>query len=835
MWSPDNIPNSPDADVRIDGGNALDSHVFVSGEYEVGVLRIDLGDSLRLITSGFAKPASLTVHDRITNNGNVEIGWAESATLLIDGAVLFEGSGTIVLDNRSGISGSSGSILTNAEGHTIMGIGFSPDNRGLHGISIVNHGLMSASPGNLLSIDPSDGPSGFVNGPTGVLDSAGGALVLVSGTFINHGIIQGASVGEGAEVIGGTLRSIRFFGGVITNARTEGEVAVVGGSTGTLQGTIDNFARITAWYSHTGEAARLNIHGAVTLAGLGSIELPNGAIFGGSPGSVLTNAAGHTIRGVTGFWMGSPGLGADEIAIRNDGIIEAPRGRPFVIDPANVADAFINGPGGVIQTVERFAEMHLSGNGGGSFHNQGVIKATTDSAVLLIEGAEIIGGTLSSEGTGAIATRDTATLRDITNEGLFLLLDNSVTTLAGTVTNNGTFRKSTYDGSLMGVLSIDGAVTMRGTGAIELSERARIAGLSGSVLTNDAGHTIRGGGAGGSLPAELGVNLIAIRNDGILEATGSTPLLIDPADVDHAFVNRAGGVLRASNGGILQMSANGGGALQNHGIIEALDGSTISIADGALTNYSAGVLRGGTYRVISAGALTTLDLGSAMLQTNAASIHLHGTGSAFPALEKLADNSGSLTVSGGREFSTEAALTNGGEIHALSNSRLSVSGDLTSSSSSLITGSGRISGSSLRLGGTLAPGDGIGTLSLIGNTELFATTRFLLQLGSSAETYDQLSIEGSLTLDGSLDVIAQVGFGAGEYRIASYAGLFTDNGLELGDLPAGYSYQLKTDVPGEVILSVSVPEPSTALLASIGLLKLLNRRPRQRPSQKTRS
>jgi fibronectin-binding autotransporter adhesin len=285
----------------------------------------------------------------------------------------------------------------------------------------------------------------------------------------------------------------------------------------------------------------------------------------------------------------------------------------------------------------------------------------------------------------------------------------------------------------------------------------------------------------------------------------------------------------------MQVTANGGGALQNQGVIEALDGSTISIADNALANYSAGVLTGGTYRVVSTGVLTTVDLGSAKIQTNNASIEMHGANSAFAALAALAENAGSLSLSGGREFSTEGALNNSGEIHALADSRLSVMGNLTSSSSSLITGSGHISGSSLHLGGTLAPGDDIGTLSLMGNTELFATTRLLLQLGSSAEIYDQLSIEGSLTLDGSLDIIAQAGFGAGEYRIANYAGSFTDNGLELGDLPAGYSYQVKTDVPGHVILSVSVPEPSTALLASIGLLKLLNRRPQQRPSQKTRS
>ena len=153
------------------------------------------------------------------------------------------------------------------------------------------------------------------------------------------------------------------------------------------------------------------------------------------------------------------------------------------------------------------------------------------------------------------------------------------------------------------------------------------------------------------------------------------------------------------------------------------DGSTISIEASGLANYAAGVLTGGTYRVLSAGAPSTLDLGSATIRANAATIHLGGTNSAFAALDELADNIGSLTLSGGRELLTKGELSNTGEIHVLSGGRLSVLGSLTSSATSLITGAGEIRGSSLQLAGTVAPGDGAGMLSLIGNTELFASTR----------------------------------------------------------------------------------------------------------------
>jgi hypothetical protein len=316
-WGNDVVPRQrseqPNADVRIDSGDAFNSVVNLSGDYSVGELSIELGDTLSLGRS-FSEAASLTVHDRITNHGRVEVGSLNryvAAAMLIDGSVTFEGSGTLRLDHFSSVSGRSGSILTNAQGHTIQGLrgdygSEESNNLGGDAISIINHGVIGASPDGHLLINPADGANGFENSTTGVLDAGGGFLYLVDGIFVNHGVIQAptgsVTLAGAAEIMGGTLRStpgsgsINLANCVLTNVKTEGVFALFAGFTATLKGTIDNSARFRTDVLQG--PARFNIDGAVSLTGQGSIELSTGTVIGGSLGSTLMNAAGHTIRGV---------------------------------------------------------------------------------------------------------------------------------------------------------------------------------------------------------------------------------------------------------------------------------------------------------------------------------------------------------------------------------------------------------------------------------------------------------------------------------------------------------------------------------------------------------
>ena len=137
--------------MRIDGGNSLNSLVTLVGDYRVNRLTIDAGDELRLFPSSVSRQgSSLTVNSSVTNNGRLtasEFRVDTPSTLLIDGNVLLQGTGTLILRGDSQISGSVGSVLTNAQGHTILGQreGFTGDLGG-NAISIVNQGLIQSSP-----------------------------------------------------------------------------------------------------------------------------------------------------------------------------------------------------------------------------------------------------------------------------------------------------------------------------------------------------------------------------------------------------------------------------------------------------------------------------------------------------------------------------------------------------------------------------------------------------------------------------------------------------------------------------------------------------------------
>lgn len=105
--------------------------------------------------------------------------------------------------------------------------------------------------------------------------------------------------------------------------------------------------------------------------------------------------------------------------------------------------------------------------------------------------------------------------------------------------------------------------------------------------------------------------------------------------------------------------------------------------------------------------------------------------------------------------------------------------------------------------------------------------------------------DGSLILDGILNITAGPNFGAGVYELFSYHHLSADNGLQLGSVPGGGSYtyeityttavgndgRVQTEdrfgtlrYGGQVLLTVTIPEPASMSLLLFGGLALLRRR-----------
>jgi hypothetical protein len=286
------------------------------------------------------------------------------------------------------------------------------------------------------------------------------------------------------------------------------------------------------------------------------------------------------------------------------------------------------------------------------------------------------------------------------------------------------------------------------------------------------------------------------------------------------------------------------------------------------TNFSAGALTGGTYIVAgtagNAGILKIDALGATggEIVTNASTITLNGPtaeiadSSDLNALARFQSNlaTGSFNVEGGQLFTTTPAggldFANAGSVFVGAGSSFTavtaagysqtagatidngnLFANLTDIAGGFLEGVGTLDGNvTVDGGGTVAPGDAPGTLTIDGAYDMGGAGNLLIGLASTS-LYDSLAVDGAADFGGTLEFDLQDGFtlASGDaFFIASYdsRGGSTFNtidysGLDLNGLTAQVLYD---QGPGdnEVALlisgpSSSTPEPSTWFLFAGGL------------------
>lgn len=593
---------------------------------------------------------SATLVGTINNTGAIQLNSLGNATqLLASGTVTLTGAGTVTLfdNSQNFIWGGGGNALIN-QNNTISGSG----NIGNGSMAFTNHGTVDATSvlGNHLIVQT--GTAGTTNTAT-MEASSGGTLELQNSVTNTGGTIQalagtGPSAGgtvllNGANVTGGTVQAlgtgvnagvIVSTGATLNGLTTAGTVQVPNNNTLTLVGTINNTGALQL--NSVGNVTQLLASGTVTLKGGGTLTLSDNSqnfVFGAA-GTALVNQD-NTISG-------SGNIGNSAMGFVNDAIVNATsaHGNHLIIKTAAAGATNLGtmeaSSGGTLDIES------IVNNTNGT--TNGTIEALAGGVVLL-KGATIRGGTLTSIGSGVISSAGSVldgSAHTLNMPGRLNIPNNNSTSLRGTINDTGTISLLST-GNQTNLKIIGPSVTLQGGGKVILSDNTQNFIFGASTGTEQLINQITIQGAG-----NIGAGLLTLANQGTINANSATGkhLIIQPGtggatntatmeatgvgvlELENAITNTSGTITAAGTGSTVLMDLNAtitGGTLNGAGTF---------ISNGATLN---GLTSAGLVQVPNNNTVTM-----AGTINNTGNIQLNSTGN---ATELLA--SGTLTLAGG--------------------------------------------------------------------------------------------------------------------------------------------------------------------------------------------
>ena len=631
----------------------------------------------------------------ITNNGAINLGGGNNGTFLsIAGSTTLAGSGGIVtMSNSTNNQISGGGTLTNQQ--TIQGSG----QIGAGNLTLVNSGTIDANQSTTLLINPNGGTTN-----TGMMEATAGGILQFNTDAVNNAggtiLATGTSGGMSptpstvnlftGSITGGTLTST--LGGVIdvtdtftvTNVTisTNSAVNVLNNTQLSLgAGTITNNGAINLNGGNNGTDLIIN-GGSVTLTGGGTVNLSNStnnAIEVATAGDTLTNT-NNTISGA-----GQIGAATGMLFVNQaGGIVDAnASGGTLTINPSNGASTPVG-------STTNLGLLEASGGGILQVENTvtntgGTIEALAGGTVNL-NGTDLIGGTLTSVGTGVIQGYNSALLDGtsghavtITSGTNFDIPNSFVTVIAGTITNNGTI--NVQAGNNGTDLEITSSATLAGTGNVTMSNSTNNAILGGGTLTNQ--ETIQGAG-------QIGAGNLTLINSssGVIDANQSTTLFINP---NGGTTNT--GLMEATAGGTLEFETDA--VTNTNGTISAGTGSQVVLFTGSITGGTLTSTGTGAFNVTDNFTLNTLTLstGSTLNILNSEQLNL-GAGTIT--------NNGTINLNGGNNGTILAiagatTLAGTGNVTMSNSTNNEITGGGTLTNQETIQGAGQIGASSLTL------------------------------------------------------------------------------------------------------------------------------------------
>lgn len=496
--------------------------------------------------------------------------------------------------------------------------------------------------------------------------------------------------------------------------------------------------------------------GTVSITGGGTVSNGNGFIAsnGGSIGMVTVSGAGSK-------WMNSGNLkvgdqGAATLNIMNGGVVTNVDGTVGT-NSASISTVTVDGTGSAwTQTGD--LNVGFAGTGTVNIQNGGVVSnaigyigrdAGSSGAVTVTS----VVASWTNSGALYVGYGGTGTL-DIQSGAKVSDTDGHIGFSAG---SNG---RVTVDNDLSQWMN-SGSVTVgdSGTGTLNITNGgavtnvdgiiASVAGSTGMVTVDGAGSTWTNSGNGGLKVGKAGNGTLTIQNGGVVTDFSG---FIGNDSGSNGIVNVDGAGSLWTNTANVLVGAGGTGTLNITNGASVTNG-----ADGIIGNVAGSI---GTVNVNGAGSswvtITFLNVGSGGTGTlNITNGGLVSNTSGF--IGTFSGSTGTATVDGaGSTWTNTGPLSIGAGGTGTLNI---INGGVVNATNTIIGTRGLLRGdatlnSPVSNSGVVAPGNNVGTLSLVGNYTQNANGTLQIEIAGLAPTqHDLLAVTGSASLDGTLQLL----------------------------------------------------------------------------------
>ncbi|MGX1164077.1 subtilase-type serine protease [Bradyrhizobium sp. USDA 372] len=616
-------------------------------------------------------------------------------------------------DRTQAFSTGSVSATINA-GQTVSGYGLAIAASG-GDVNVVNNGTLTTNqPASALAVSTSAGSITY---------SGNGSANNLAGNSPGLTFLASGSITIGTS---GTPVTPNFQGStaIVASASNAINLALNGGSLTTLWpgggGALLSGGDVSvAW---TGNGAIINASGATANRGLD--------IFGTGALTVSSNA---TIGGASAATSFQTGILASAFGATGNG------------------DVNVNQTGGTIFATNRGIIASIGPTGSGTV----AVNTASTSAITLTDPAAY-GIQADTSGTGAVTVQQAGAITggDI---GINAVISNAANSRDITITSSGT----------IDVASTGINAATAGSGNINITTSGNIQGpFGGGIIANavdgritvnvNAGTVL--GSAGGFTTPGIGATASGSGGATINIAAGAT---VAASQFIGITVNGTNNII--NNFGTI----SGDGGVRAFGATTIVNAGTIAAFFEAVRFDNAG----STLEMQGPGAtLTGLVVGS-----GADTIRFSGTGANMFNASQIDTGWGLIDKTGSSNWALTGTSTTTAFV-TINGGTLSVNGDMTSTGGFTVNaggtlgGTGMVSSTIINAGGSLAPGNSIGTMTVSGNLTFTGGSNYVVEV--SPATADRTNVTGNATLAGTLRAIGTGGaYTAGtHYTVLNAAG-----------------------------------------------------------------